>query len=119
MPVLRTPPNLPNDRVLSGRIHNGGLRRTRLIPRDLTLVDAHGKVVPSSAIFLSGYLHELYPPTREPSAGLSDVERRRIGRLATLSPGQTVAVTIAWRLKPGQDPPKTAQVKGGSTLPIP
>lgn len=115
-PSVFKPPRLPHDRVLAGTVRNASLREFRVKASDLRILDAHGDLVEGQGIFLNGYLHSLFPPTREPQ--LPDRELRRIGRLLKIAPGQTAPLTIAWRLKPGQDPP-TRLVIGAGSLPIP
>jgi hypothetical protein len=117
-PRVLTPPDLPRDRVLSGTIENGTLRRIEIKSADVRLVDAQGRRVPGIATFLGGYLHGLYPPTRHPVGGLPPEEQRRIGLVARIEPGKRSPLVLAWRLKPGSQPPVRVQYGAGS-LPIP
>jgi hypothetical protein len=111
-------PTLPNDRILTGTVRNDGLRPVQVRARDLRLVAADGRRVQATAVFVRGYLHSLYPPTRAPAGGVPEREQRRLGRLLKLEPGKTAPLTLAWRLRSGQRPPVRADYPGGS-LPIP
>jgi hypothetical protein len=117
-PSLITPPDLPHDRVLTGTVENGTLRRVDIKAKDLRLVDSSGDRVGGVATFLNGYLHGLYPPTRHPVSGLPIEEQRRIGVVARIDPGKRAPLTLAWRLKAGADPPVRVEYGAGS-LPIP
>jgi hypothetical protein len=110
--------DLPHDRVLRGTVENGALRRIEIKAKDLKLVDARGERVDGVATFLNGYLHGLYPPTREPAGGLPPAEKRRIGIVARIDPGKRAPLVLAWRLKPGARPPVRV-VYGVGSLPIP
>ena len=101
-PKLYTPPRLPADRVLSGRVENDSVRRVRLVARDLRLVDRSGRGVGGSAVFLDSFVHGLYPPTREPRR-LPESELRRTGRLAVVEPGKSVPLTVSWRQGRGRE----------------
>jgi len=115
--VLRSA-DLPRDRVLRGTVENGTLRRIEIKAKDVRLVDAGGKRVDGVATFLNGYLHGLYPPTREPASGLPPIEQRRIGIVARIDPGKRAPLVLAWRLKSGARPPARV-VYGAGSLPIP
>lgn len=117
-PSVLTPPDLPRDRVLTGRVENGTLRRVEIKAKDLRLVDAGGHRVGGVATFLNGYIHGLYPPTRHPASGLPLEEQRRIGIVARIDPGKRAPLTLAWRLKAGEAPPVRVEYGAGS-LPIP
>ena len=113
--VLRDP-SVPDDRVVRGQVRNEGVRTLELTAGNLRLVDADGRRVPGVATFAAGFVHGLYPPTREPR--LPESEERRLGRKALLRPGQEVSLTLAWRVRPGQKPP-VAVSYGIGRLPIP
>jgi hypothetical protein len=110
-PQLLRDPSIPNDRVLRGRVRNNGVRTIELTARDLRLLDADGRRVPGVATFAVGFVHGLYPPTREPR--LPAAEERRLGRKALLKPGQQAMLTLAWRLRPGKKPPVTVSYGPG------
>jgi hypothetical protein len=81
-------------------------------------VDADGKRVKGVAVFLRGYLHTLYPPTRDPAGGIPRSELVRTGRLLALEPGRKSFLTLAWRVERGGKRPVRAEYGAGS-LPIP
>jgi len=115
-PQIQTPETLPQDRILSGTIKNESLRQVDLTAKTLRVLDSEDRPLKSSAIFLAGFGRGLYPPQREPDQ-ISDFELERTGKITKLKPGQTVALTVSWRLKEGE--PEAAQVDYGSgTLPI-
>lgn len=115
-PSLIVPKTLPNDRIVIGVVRNDSLRKVQVDSKELRLVDGTGRQVPGSAVFLNGYLHGLFPPTREPQ--LSEQELERIGRRARLTPGKTVPLTVSWREKKGQRSPVRIDW-GAGTLPLP
>ena len=115
-PKLFVPKTLPNDRIVQGIVRNDSLRRIQVDAKDLRLVDSKGRRVPGSAVFLAGYLHGLFPPTREPQ--LSEQELERIGRRAKLTPGKTVPLTVSWREKKGTASPVRIEW-GDGALPLP
>jgi hypothetical protein len=116
-PLVFAPQTLPRDRVLSGRLRNDSLERVDLRAQDLKLVDRHGRPVKGSITFLSGFVHGLYPPTREPSR-LPDSELLRTGRIARILPGKAAPITASWRTRPGRARPTRIDYGRGS-LPVP
>jgi hypothetical protein len=117
-PKVRTPPNLPSDRILSGKLKNDSLRRIDLRPGDLRLLDEDGRRVDGSVTFTQAFIHGLFPPTRTPEGGEPEAELRRTGRLARIDPGKSVPVTISWRVPPSGEKPVRVDYGAGS-LPIP
>jgi len=116
-PQLQTPETLPQDRILSGTVRNESLRRLSLTAKKLRVVDTEGRPLKSSAIFLAGFGRGLYPPQREPEQ-ISDFELERTGKISKLRPGQTVPLTVSWRIGPGAGEAARVEFDGGS-LPIP
>jgi hypothetical protein len=117
-PKVYAHPTLRQDRFLSGQVENDGLRPLEVKATDVRLVDADGKRVNGVAVFLRGYLHTLYPPTRDPLGGIPKREQVRTGRLLVLAPGKRSYVTFAWRVPRGGKQPVRAEYGKGS-LPIP
>jgi hypothetical protein len=115
-PSLIVPKTLPNDRIVTGVVRNDSLRRVQVDAKELRLVDDRGGRVPGSIVFLNGYLHGLFPPTREPQ--LSEQELERIGRRARFTPGKTLPLTVSWRERKGQRSPVRIDW-GAGTLPLP
>ena len=116
-PRVFAPKTLPTDRVMSGRIRNDSLRRVDLAVRDIKMVDGRGRRVAASVTFLSGFVHGLYPPTREPDR-LPDSELLRTGRIARILPGKQAPITVSWRTRAGQERP-TRLDYGRGVLPVP
>jgi hypothetical protein len=116
-PRVFTPQVLPQDRVLSGRIRNDSLERVDLRAQDLKLVDRRGRRVAGSITFLAGFVHGLYPPTREPPR-LPDSELLRTGRIARILPGKAAPITASWRMRPGRERPTRIDY-GRGVLPVP
>ena len=114
-PQLVRQETLPDDRILSGRVRNDGLKPVELEAADIRLLDGEGRELEGNAIFLQAYLHRLDPPTRE--GQLSEEERRRTGLAARIEPEQSVPLTVAWREKGGR---RAARVDTGEgSLPVP
>jgi hypothetical protein len=116
-PRVFTPQRLPQDRVLTARLRNDSLRRIRLSAEELRLEDASGRSVDATAVFLDSFVHGLYPPTRQPRK-VSESELRRTGRLASIAPGKSVPLTMAWRRGRGAEPPLRLDY-GRGFLPVP
>lgn len=117
-PTVFTPPNLPNDRILSGRVKNDSLRTVEIDAADLRLVDAQGDRLDASAVFLETFAHQLFPPTREPAGGIPESELIRLGVKARMEPGAVVPLTMSWRQGEGVEAPVRIEA-GGSSLPLP
>lgn len=109
-PLLYTPPELPRDRLLSGKLRNDSLRAIRLDADRARLVDADGKTVEGTVRFMAGFNHALYSPGQEPKEGDPEFERQRMGELAVVREGQTVPVTLSWRLPRGAAGPVRLEV---------
>jgi hypothetical protein len=104
-PQLIRPAELPDDRILAGRLHNGTLRELRLDAGEARLVDADGRRVAGTVSFAAGFVHGLYSPRRAPKEAMPEFERRRLGTLAVLRAGDTVPLTLSWRLRDGARAP--------------
>jgi hypothetical protein len=97
---LFTHPTLPGDRVLTGTIRNDGLHTMRVDIGDVRVLDADGNAVPSTPVFLQTFGKTLWAAGRGPQV-VPDTELQRTGRIAMLSPGEEVPLTIAWHDKDG------------------
>ena len=115
--VIRQP-TLPSDRVLNGFVRNDSLRRITIEAKDVRAVDEEGNALKGNATFIRGYIHSLWAPTRPPEGGLPDSERLRLGQVVRLEPGKQTHVSVAWRLRPGAEPPVRIDY-GAGWLPIP
>ena len=117
-PILFTPPNLPDDRVLSGKVRNDSLERIEIDASDVRLLDAEGERLKANAVFLETFAHQLFPPTREPEGGIPEAELIRLGVKAKIDPGKDVPLTVSWRQGEGVEPPVRIEA-GGSSLALP
>jgi hypothetical protein len=110
-----THPTIPGDRVLTGKLRNGGTRTMRVDIGDVRLLTAGGAVVPSAPVFLQTFGKSLWAAGRGPQQ-VPDTELLRTGRIALLSPGEEVPLTIAWHDEDGR--PERVDYKDGSlTIP--
>jgi hypothetical protein len=117
-PTLLRPPDLPRDHILRGTVRNGSLRKIALSAGDLELKDGKGHTVAGRAVFLSAFTKRLYPSGQEPSGGLPEIEKRRLGIVARIPPGKTAPLTMSWREYPGTRPAVRIDYGLGS-LPVP
>ena len=111
-PLLIRVPELPRDRIVTGRVRNTSLRPVDLEADRIEVVDAQGRRVQSTARFLQGFVHGLYPASMRVKG--SKFERTRLGQLATVKPGQDLPLTLSWRVPEGRSEPVEARVGGGS-----
>jgi hypothetical protein len=94
-PKLVYPQSLPTDRILYGQVRNDGLRDIRLSSVDLRVVDVRGRALRSDGRFLQAYVHGMYGAfSRDKDIGA--YERRRLGIVLTLKPGEAAPLTVAW-----------------------
>jgi hypothetical protein len=112
-------PTLPTDHVVSGTLRDVSMRPVRIVARDdIRVVDAHGRELPTSAVFTQTFGHGLFDPTRLPEARLPERELMRIGDVGRFTPGDELPVTISWRQAPGAEPAARIEYPGG-TLAVP
>jgi hypothetical protein len=116
-PRVLVPETLPGDRVLRGEVKNDSLRKVSLEAADLRLLDADGRRIESSATFIAGYSHPLYPFNRGP-ATVPESERRRLGRAAEIESGKSVPLTMSWH-EPRGDREAVRIDYGAGSLPVP
>lgn len=115
-PLLIKVPELPRDRILTGHVRNASLRVVDLESKRVQILDARGRRLKATALFAQGFSHGLYPPSMKIEG--SEFERRRLGRIATIKPGQSVPLTLSWRVPQGGSEPVEARFDGGTlTLP--
>ena len=101
--------------VLTGKLRNGGTHTLRVDIGDVRLLTAGGDVVPSTPVFLQTFGKSLWAAGRGPQQ-VPDSELLRTGRIALLSPGEEVPLTIAWHDKDG-DPERVDYKDGSLTVP--
>ena len=104
---------LPNDRILSGRIRNTSLREVQLDVDRIEIVDAQGRRVKHSARFLSAFAHGIQPPANQEKL-TGTFERTRLGELAKLKADVSAPLTLSWRVPPGRPQPVEVRFGGGS-----
>ncbi len=101
-PQVFTPKELPEDRVLAARVKNVSLEDVDLSVKTVKVLDAEGKEVKSAVRFLQAFAHGLYPPDERDESQIGDFEKRRLGEIATLKPGESVPITLSWRGGPAE-----------------
>ena len=109
-----THPTLPGDRVLTAKLRNEGLHPLRVDIGDVRLLDSSGREVASTPVFLQAFGKTLWAAGRGPQQ-VPDTELLRTGRIALLTPGEEVPLTVAWHDKDGK--PARVDYKEGS-LPV-
>ena len=115
-PQLIRVPELPRDRIVTGRVRNTSLRPVDIETERIRIVDAEGHALRSTARFLEGFVHGLYPASMHVRG--SKFERTRLGKMATIKPGQDLPLTLSWRVPRGGSQPVEVRFGGGSlTLP--
>jgi hypothetical protein len=96
----------PTDRILYGELRNDSLENVNLRYRDVRVLDADRHEVQSAVRFIAAFAHGLYPWSLRPKDP-GDFERRRLGEIATLKPGQSAPITLSWRVPTGAPQPVT------------
>ena len=76
-------------------------------------LDAEGHALP--ATFAPSVSHGLYPWSMNVEGSKFE---RRLGKIATIKPGQTVPLTLSWRVPEGGSEPVELRFDGG-TLSLP
>ena len=92
--------SIATDKVLTGRLENSSLRDLSLDVEDVVVRDASGGEVQSSVRFIEAFVHGIFPWSQRPEV-LGDFERRRLGEIVTLKPGQSAPVALSWRVRKG------------------
>jgi hypothetical protein len=98
---LFTHPTIPGDRIVTGTLRNDGTHPLRVDIGDVRLLADDGSVVPSTPVFLQTFGKSLWAAGRGPQQ-VPDTELQRTGRIALLTPGEEVPLTIAWHDKDGE-----------------
>jgi len=110
-PSLVLVPSLPRDRILTGSVRNASLRAVDLESDRVQIIDAAGRRLKATARFAQHFSHGLYPWSMHVTG--SKFERRRIGEIATIRPGEDVPLTLSWRVPAGGSEPVEARFDGG------
>jgi hypothetical protein len=95
-PHLVRPGSLPRDRTLVGFIRNAGDKTANVVPKDLRVLDARGRELPSAAQFVQTFIHGVIFPDVKPRLQQPLRELYRVGYRARIRPGSAVPVTISW-----------------------
>jgi hypothetical protein len=88
-------PEIPGDVLVTARVRNESDAELRLDASDVRVVDSSGRPIRAAATFAAGYSHSLYPP-RDAPRETPRAESERLGRAATVAPGEAVPLTVAW-----------------------
>jgi hypothetical protein len=92
------------DRILAGKITNTSLRELELDVEDVRVFDGQGGEVRSAVRYREAFAHGIFPWSQKPD-DVGDFERRRLGEVLTLKPGQEAPITLSWRVPPGGEQP--------------
>jgi hypothetical protein len=95
-----THPTIKTDRVLTGTLRNDGTHTIKVDIGNVRLLAGDGTTIPSAPVFLKTFGKSLWAAGRGPQT-VPDTELQRTGRIALLSPGEEVPLTVAWHDKDG------------------
>jgi hypothetical protein len=110
-----THPTVPGDRVFTGVLRNDGSHTIRVDIGSVRMLASDGSPVPSTPVFLQTSGRTLWAAGGGPHE-VQDSELQRTGRIALLSPGERVPLTIAWHERDGTP---TRIDYGHGSLPLP
>ena len=102
-PLLVPHPDLPGERLLIGRLRNDSDRDLLMDVETVRVLDARGRPVRATVRFNEGAAHALYPPGDAPDESPRE-ERERLGSAATVAPGRSTPLVVAWRTRDGSPP---------------
>jgi hypothetical protein len=105
-------------RRCSPRCENASLRPLDLDVDEARILDAEGNELEGTVSFLEAFAHGLWAWSQAP-AKLTDFERRRLGQIVTIKPGDTAPLALSWRVPEGKDQPVRVDFGDGATLPLP
>lgn len=117
-PLVIRPPDLPSDRVVYGTARNSGLQAIDVTASDLEVRDAAGKRLDATVRFIANYAHGIYGAFQQPDE-LPTLELERLGYVTKLNPGDTVPLTVSYRLGADSRQPARVYYKGVPVLDIP
>jgi hypothetical protein len=116
-PIVVRHPELPGDRLLIGRVRNSSGKELRLDTQAARALDRDGRPVRATVRFNLSAAHGLYSPADEPRQR-PRFERERLGDAATLLPGRSVPLVVAWHAADPAHTPATVDL-GPATLKVP
>ena len=99
-PAVRQSPSLPDDRLVTAAVRNETDDELELRAKDISVLDASGRELRSSAAFLTGFVYSHVPYNRgrdEAPGALPRREQERLGRVVTIPRGGTAPLTVSWR----------------------
>jgi hypothetical protein len=99
-PIVAQHPELPGDRIATGRMRNDSDGELRLSVAGARVLDADGRQVRATVRFAAGATHSLYPPLEAPHENPRK-QQERLGDAATIPPGESAPLTIAWHVADG------------------
>jgi hypothetical protein len=117
-PQLVVQPELPNDRILFGRIRNDSLRTVDLKSKQIRVL-ADEREVFGFGRFVDTFVHGNYPVELQPGPDQPVPATRRLGYTLELRPGQTAPLLVTWRLRAGGPRPTTVALQPGMRLGVP
>jgi len=94
-PAVAPHPEIPTDHIATGRIRNDGAGELRLSVTEARALDVQGTPVRATIRFAAGVTHSLYPPRDAPHENPRR-QQERLGDAATIEPGKSAPLTIAW-----------------------
>ncbi|HEX8647942.1 MAG TPA: hypothetical protein VF715_13690 [Thermoleophilaceae bacterium] len=115
-PQVAQHPEIPGDVLVTARVRNESGGELRLDAADVRVVGSDGRPIRAATTFAAGYSHSLYPP-RDAPRETPRAESERLGAAATLAPGETAPLTVAWH-RPRAGRAVRIEV-GGEELPLP
>ena len=92
------------DRILAGKLRNDSLEDVNIDVEDVRMFDASGREVRSALRFREAFAHGIFPWSQKPE-DTGDFERRRLGEVVKIRPGQSAPLTLSWRVAPGGESP--------------
>jgi hypothetical protein len=92
------------DRILGGKVRNTSLEDLEIDVTDVRMLDASGREVRSALRFREAFAHGIFPWSQKPD-DIGDFERRRLGEIVKIRPGQSAPLTLSWRVPEGGEPP--------------
>ena len=107
-------PEIAGDRIATGKLRNESGEEVRLTISDAKVLDERGQPLRATVSFAAGATHALYPPREPPREKDPRKQQERLGFAATIPPGKSVPLTVAWHARDGV----AARVDLGSNLAV-
>jgi hypothetical protein len=117
-PQVFTLRDLPNDRVLIGKVINDSGHTLHLSAAKLAVRDSAGHAVKSSGAYTATFGHGLYGAFQQPSK-VPQPEASRLGHDIYLIPRTSSPFYTAWRIPAGSKGPFYVEYGGRTRLKIP